>query len=660
MRRAQRLALAATAAVLATACATATPVGVNRTDPRQVHRELVANALSTNEMSAPTHELLTRLSLLEAYRTRPDATLASLHAGLSQSDDAGLLFALAELSFLQAARTGRRDLALASAVYAYAFLFPSAPDAPPDPFDPRLQTARHLYNRGLALGLRSDDGREVALASRTYSLPFGDLAVALDPAEETWAGFRLDRFVSAADLQVRGLQNRYRTAGVGAPLSASLGGPAGGPLPPGHDRIPARLKVPVTAFLRLADVRAGIASGHLRGDLELYSEDGRSELLVDGRTVPLETEKSSSLAYTLEGSPIWDFGFAGFRLGDFVPGGQTERLIFMTPYRPGRIPVVLVHGTFSSPATWAEMVNELDNDPVLSRRYQIWLFIYNTGNPIPYSGGLLVKSLKDVVAELDPDNRDPALRHMVVVGHSQGGLLTKLTVVDSGDRFWENVARKPLDEIPLSPATAALLRRSFFYERLPFVTRVVFMSTPHRGSYLADFGPAGWISRLVKMPVRITKLLGELAVQGGEGAFLVPLQRPPTSLDNMSSRNRFLQTLSEMPVAPGVAVNSIVAVRGAREPPFTGGADGVVRFESAHLPDAESELVVDSGHSVQQTERGINEVRRILLLHAAQSGLFPAQAVTQVSAPADRASAARAPGSRPAGRRARPRSSRSP
>src|SRR5262249_52114533 len=375
---------------------------------------------------------------------------------------------------------------------------------------------------------------------------------------------------------------------------------------------------------------------------------------------PIETETSTSLAYTLEGAPIWDHGFAGFRLGDFVPGGQVERLIFLEPYRPGRIPLVLVHGTFSSPATWAEAVNELQNDPIVSRRYQIWLFIYNTGNPIAYSGGLLVQSLKDAVAELDPGDRDPALQHMVVVGHSQGGLLTKLTVVDSGDRFWENISRKPFDQMHFKPETAALLHRSFFFERLPFVTRVVFMSTPHRGSYLSDFSPAGWISRLVKMPVRISKLVVEMAALGNEGAFLVPLQRPPTSLDNMSSRNRFLRTLSELPIAPGVTANSIIAVRGAKEPPYTGGGDGVVRYESAHIEGVESELVVDSGPSVQQTQPGIQELRRILILHAAESGLFPAESASLTPAAADRASAARARESRRAAHPARPRSSKRP
>jgi hypothetical protein len=41
----------------------------------------------------------------------------------------------------------------------------------------------------------------------------------------------------------------------------------------------------------------------------------------------------------------------------------------------------------------------------------------------------------------------------------------------------------------------------------------------------------------------------------------------------------------------------------------------VVKYESARLEEAESELVVRSGHSVQVTPAAINEVRRILLQH---------------------------------------------
>ena len=111
----------------------------------------------------------------------------------------------------------------------------------------------------------------------------------------------------------------------------------------------------------------------------------------------------------------------------------------MAPYRPGRIPLVLVHGTASSPARWAQLLNEIINDRELWNRYQIWMFTYNTGNPVLYSAGILANGLRSVVQELDPEGKDAALRKMVVVGHSQGGMLTKLTAIDSGNRFWDSL-----------------------------------------------------------------------------------------------------------------------------------------------------------------------------------------------------------------------------
>jgi hypothetical protein len=260
------------------------------------------------------------------------------------------------------------------------------------------------------------------------------------------------------------------------------------------------------------------------------------------------------------------------------------------------------------------MINELDNDPEIGRRYQFWLFLYNTGNPIGYSAGVLSETLQRVVAELDPDGRDAALRQMVIAGHSQGGLLTKLMVVDGGDAFWRNVSRRPLDELGLAPESAALLRRSMFFEPLPFVRRVVFLSTPHGGSHLSDFRVASWVSRLVKAPATISKTLLDLATLGGDELYVRSLDRMPTSLDNMASRNPTLRTLRDLPIAPGVAAHSIIAVRGG--PPPEGRSDGVVRFESAHVEGVESELIVDSGHSVQMQQRAIQEMRRILLLHA--------------------------------------------
>ena len=58
----------------------------------------------------------------------------------------------------------------------------------------------------------------------------------------------------------------------------------------------------------------------------------------------------------------------------------------------------------------------------------------------------------------------------------------------------------------------------------------------------------------------------------------------------------------------------IIPVKGTG--PVQDGNDGVVEYQSAHIDDVESELIVRSGHSTQATPETIEEVRRILYLHA--------------------------------------------
>jgi pimeloyl-ACP methyl ester carboxylesterase len=602
---------------LALAAACATPVGVDRTDPRDVYREIAGSAVSGPEPSSKSQELLTRLGLRERFAEEPEAVLAGLHAGLGGDDDPDRLYALAELSFLRSEQTGRSDQALAAAVYAYAFLFGRQPDEALQPFDPRVGVARNVYNIGLTRALIAPDGT-VALESSVQPLPFGSLTVSIDEREKVWAGRKLISFLPVTTVKVRGLANRYRQSGLGAPLSATRGDEVG-VQPPGASHVAPRLQIPVTAVLRLPDVRRRLPEGSLEGTIEIFNEYERPDLEIEGRRIPLERETSSSLAYTLEGAPIWDFGVAGFRIGDFMTKGPVERLYFLKPYRPGKIPLVLVHGTFSSPATWAQLVNELDNDPVVSERYQIWLFIYNSGNPIAYSAGILRASLESVLGELDPDGRDPALRRMVVVGHSQGGLLTKTTAVHSGDAFWRQVSKRPFDQVTLDPKLRELIQQSLFYEPLPFVERVVFMSTPHGGSYLSDIAPGAWVARLIKMPLTVTKIVGGLAAQTDEAEVRARLSRPPTSLDNMRAGNPYLETLRTLPIDPRIHAHSIIPEKG--DGPLEQESDGVVRYPSAHIEGVESEKVVrHSDHSVQERPEGIQELRRILVEHLGAGG----------------------------------------
>jgi hypothetical protein len=221
----------------------------------------------------------------------------------------------------------------------------------------------------------------------------------------------------------------------------------------------------------------------------------------------------------------------------------------------------------------------------------------------------LREALQRAINDVDPEQKDPALHQMVVIGHSQGGLLTKLTVVSSGTQFWDARTDIPFDQADLRPETHDLLRRSMFVEPLPFVKEVIFIATPHRGSFLAENFLGKIARKLINLPATLTKVGVELVKLNPTGA-AETAWRVPTAIDNMDWSNPFLRTLASLEIAPGVKAHSIVAVAG--DGPPEDGDDGVVKYTSAHIDGVSSELIVRSSHSTQAVPATIEEVRRIL------------------------------------------------
>jgi pimeloyl-ACP methyl ester carboxylesterase len=442
-------------------------------------------------------------------------------------------------------------------------------------------------------------------------MPFGTLVLSVPKEEFHYGGYRIVHPVALGDLEIRGMRNRYWRPGAGVALAASLAPAEGSEVDPW---LPRDAKVPVTAFVRLEELAPDLSRAH--GTLEFYDADETPAIAVGSASVPLASEPSAALAYLLEGSPVWDFEIAGFRRSDLQVAGVSgaHGLGFLSPYRPGRIPVVLVHGTLSSPARWAEMANELLGDPRIATHFQLWYFIYNSGIPLLGSAVELRAALQNAVHDLDPEGKDPALRQMVIVGHSQGGLLTKLMVVASGNAFWEVWSDEKFESVEFSSETRTLLENAIFFEPLPFVRRVIFIATPHRGSFLAENWLGMLARKLVNAPSALARSSLELAtLSKSERVFRRPLVFP-TSIDNMDWSDPTLRTLASLTIPPGVHANSIIPVK---TPPIATGDDGVVRYESAHIEPVESELVVlGSDHSTQANPETIEEVRRILYEHA--------------------------------------------
>lgn len=585
----------------------ATPIGVKYVDQRIAYQSLTANILSAERPSSFSARELMNLNLYQRFEEEPERSLAEMHAGLAPSGDEDRLFALTELSFAHAEASGEKSYYLAAAVYAYSFMLPGERGTPPRAIDPRFRWAADIYNQALTRAAMVDE--KPIPRGGTFKLPFGELTVDFNQNDLIWAGYRLIDFVPAADIEVRGLRNRYRIPGIGAPLAASLQ-PLSETATKEHQRIPPRLKVPVTAFLRLDDPRGALATGKLKGKLEFYTPDSARTVKIAGVDVPIEYETTTALALTLEGAPIWDFELAGFRSGDFTVGtANFKRGLFMLhPHRTGRMPLVLVHGTASSPARWAELVNELENDPRFWQNYEIWLFMYNTGNPIAYSALLLRDALTELLSELDPDGTDPGLKQVVIAGHSQGGLLTKMTVIDSDMQLWPFSV--PPEQLRISDEFRDLVTRGLILKPLPFVKEVIFIATPHHGSYQALGILGNLASWLVNMPGRFTRLSLDILTLQKQGFILGPFSGIPTSITNMNPNNRFIKALSAIPITDGVVAHSIIAVQG--DGPPEEGDDGVVKYSSAHISGVESEKVVRSSHSTQGNPETIQEIKRIL------------------------------------------------
>ncbi len=492
------LAWSAAILLLVAGCSTP-PIGADRVSTRTAYKQVEANVLSTSVPSSDTLSVLHRFNLTVLAEKHPDEAVVRLHEKAIATQDRNLLFALAELSYAAGDHISHsvkpweqrdaRDYYLGAAVYAYWFIFgdTNTVHTPAEAFDRRFRAACDIYNYGLGLALMERRGTSgvLILDGAKRRLPVGEIEFNL--SDENLASRRdtFEKFLLADEFRIRGLSVRNRNAGIGAPLIgvAKVG-----------ESLRLQRSAPATMFLRLHGSMSDLGSGRTTATLELHSTYNSPSVAVGKLTVPLEADITAPRAYTLNQSFAWKVERLQFLSPDL---GLKNQLIPTEPYVPGRIPVIFVHGTFSSPVWWGEMLNTLQADPEIRKRFQLWMYLYSSSKPVLLSCVELREAITNKIHELDPKGEDPALQQMVVIGHSQGGLLTKLTATHTGDELWNAFSTNRIEDLPLSEEKRAALRRLAVFEPLPSVKRVVFISTPHRGSYKASAFVAGLIRRLV-------------------------------------------------------------------------------------------------------------------------------------------------------------------
>ncbi len=288
---------------------------------------------------------------------------------------------------------------------------------------------------------------------------------------------------------------------------------------------------------------------------------------------------------------------------------DTTRIARLEPYDPNKTIVLLVHGLNSSPATWFPMLNHLQADKQIRENYQFWLFSYPSGFPYSYSASILRRELDQAESEYRLQ------KEIVVIGHSMGGCISHLLITDSKRKIWDQMFTVPPEKMEVSPDHKHILVESTIFSHRPEIGRVIFISTPHRGSELADDWIGGLAKRLVKLPATLVSLGIEEARYEKQEPGTKHLDRFPDSIDTLAPDNDFVKAVNTLPMRTDVPYHTIAGDRGRGNSPNS--SDGVVPYWSSHQNRAKSELIVPSHHGAHQTKEAIAEVERILKEHQA-------------------------------------------
>jgi len=576
--------------------------------------------------SARTMQLLRRHDLHEKIDDDPQELVNDVYDIVVAEPTPEKVYALAEVAYLGGRKVEHKDRRLAldlygaSVVHSFVYLFDPRFHQNRNPYDPQYRWACDLYNASLESALRIVHKQGVLVPGRTHTIKTAtrELDVTVNLRGSNWKNNDFQKFEFVSDYELKGLSNHYLGYGLGVPMIAVCDTHEAED--PKSKYYPPQLSVPMTAFMRVVVDPASPdkKEGKLRAILELHDPLETPDIQVADRLVPLERDMTTPLAYFLNQPAFNDNDLATLGLLRPEEAESLQGLYMLEPYQPGKVPVVMVHGLWSSPLTWVEMFNDLRSDPRIREHYQFWFYQYPTGQPFWFSATQMREDMQMVRQVLDAKEQEAALDQQVLVGHSMGGLVSKLQVVSSENEFWGTVTEKPFHLVSAEPEVKNTLEKTFFFEPSPSVRRVVTIGTPHRGSNFANDFTQWFARKLIALPRRMLSGKQDL-LRDNPGLFRdAALLRTQTSLDSLDPDSPFLAALYEAETAPWVKMHTIIgeiSQVGLIEW-FVGVGDGVVPVESAVLANASSQKIVIADHNhVHRHPRSVLEVRRILLEH---------------------------------------------
>jgi pimeloyl-ACP methyl ester carboxylesterase len=563
----------------------------------------------------------------EQCRAEPDACTRALDQVANITGDQ-VQASLAELHLVRAtdARCAESDAAcqdrraaalVESARSAYLYLFFGDRTPEQRAFERRQVEVRAFYNRALQELTRLLYARHRGQATPPSAITLDNgLRLGLQLPAGAVSKPPLD-LVPTSRLSFDGLRNVYRRDGFGAEFVAVRA-------PDATPGVPFQQLnyEPVTLVLRFDGEDAAQVRAARTATLQVFDIHRDRQTRLGGRDVPLRANFSAAYGLWLAQTDLIKLGLSGLT-GRGEAAQESPRVVMLEPYDPDRRVLVLVHGLASSQEAWINVANEVMGDPVLRERLQIWQVVYPTRMPLLVSSVRIEEALRTTFAHFDPSGAAPASHDAVLVGHSMGGVISRLLVTGSDPGLLDRLLPPNLrldarrrTELAERPGVRELLR----WSPLSQVGRVVFIATPHRGTPVAERRIGRLLGGLVRLPLDVVRSFEAAMTLTGvtkQQLHQLGLKRPQNGIDELAQNSRFMIATRDMPIEAGVPFHSIIA-RAKANVPLELSSDGLVPYASAHLPGAVSEAVINAGHSVQETPEAILELRRILHRHVGE------------------------------------------
>lgn len=519
--------------------------------------------------------------------------------------------------------------------YSYAYLFKTSRQPQERLFDNRQVQIRDFYNQALTQLVSGHSLRNPS-TNLSPTIKIGKSTYTIDiQAYQRLQNMKLEKFISSYNMNFSGLRAINRRDGFGSdfvavfPSTDSLSqenkyilNPLTHDYPKGiNPNIHKARYLAATIIAQPKKSNATIEDVLTNPNFEIKVYDPYSIEKVEIAGKPYSLAANFSAPYGL-----WlaenNLGAAAYlTLIDRDQHLAMPHLYMLEPYNPNKKIIVLVHGLASSPEAWIAVTNDIMGDAILREHYQVWQIFYSTNMPILESRFQIYALLKQAFGSLNP--KDAAAQDAVLIGHSMGGIISRLLVSDA------DISKQAL-ELMNNRQQTRLRKHAVIGERLKMkpienFDRAIFLAAPHRGTDYADRWFTLAARKIIKIPATfLTTLADTLASYDVDLKDFVKtltndvIQNGPSDL---SKKSKFMELTASIPPEKGLVFHSIMGnITKSDDPNVI--TDGIVPYKSAHLDGAVSEKIFTGGHSIQETPEAVLELRRILRQHLVDHGLY--------------------------------------